>query len=90
MPDTKDTNGRPERIPRSELRIEFAERIDRDGKKYYLAKTYLPMTIDLRNTAFFIWPGETWKETSMTVVPIKPGRNEKAEDEEDEDDGKRR
>jgi len=82
---------RPERIPRSEIRLEFVERKDRDGKKYYLAKTFLPATIDLRNTAFFIWPGDCWKDPSMTIVPIRPGRNEKVtEDEADDTDDRRR
>ena len=83
---------RPERLPRSELRLEFVERTDRSGKKYFLAKTFLKMTIDLDGTAFFLWPGDNWKDPSMTVVPVRPSRDEKPiEDElEDEDANRRR
>jgi hypothetical protein len=82
-----DNGGRPEKMPRSELRIEFAERKDREGNKYYLAKTELPMTISLEDTAFFLWPGDAWKEPSMTVVFNKPKKGSQ-EPEEEEGEGK--
>jgi len=64
-------DSRSEKVPRSELRIEFAKRINKGGKTYYLAKTFLPLTMDLENTAFFFWPGENWKDPSMTICPVR-------------------
>ena len=55
---------RPERIIQSELRIEFAKRVDREGKTYYLAKPRLPISVDLSNAALFFWIDDG---PSMTV-----------------------
>jgi hypothetical protein len=60
---------------RSEIRLEFDEREDKDGKKYYLCKPALPANVDLAHCVLFFWPDEL----SLSIAlerPKKPQHDE--------------
>lgn len=66
---------------RSELRIEFSEREGSDGRKYFLAKPRLPVTLDLRDTALFLWVDKDGN-MSMTFRVARTGFPDKREEED--------
>lgn len=73
---------RPERVPESELRIEFAKRTDRKGKDYFLAKTKLPLNLDLTNTAFFFWIDDKGGPSMTVRIGKEHDRSDVADDEQ--------
>lgn len=57
---------------KSEIRIEFEPRKDKDDKTYYLCRPSLPATIDLRDCVFFFWPQDVDGPT-MAIAMSRPG-----------------
>lgn len=67
---------------RSEIRLEFQERLDRDGKKYLICTPQLPANIDLRDSVFFFWLEDESGPTMSIALKRPPRGGDSKEDEE--------
>jgi len=66
---------------RSEIRLEFQRRTDKDGKVFLFARPNLPATIDLRDAVFFVWPDDS----SASIALAAPRRTPRGEVRFDDD-----